>query len=181
MYDTKIITANSELSLANKKVVKKITQGRLWPIHNYNLYQRYSEIYPYAVKVLKWIDENEIKMERVNVELSFSDLLEYERDKLHTGVTKERVHRAVMFYQGLQNDFYKFSFEEMPKTSMPSKYFYHHDLNLSNIVFDMNDNIKLIDPNGFWVSDMFVNRSYIVNFNSIMWKAHLTLQRLEDG
>ena len=183
MDNEHISTLNSELSLYGKKAVKKLQQN--WPQCNYDLYKRYSELHPYVVKVTKWIGNKEIKMERLNVELTFADLFDFERQPLHPGVTKERVYRAIMFYQTLQNDFYKFSFEEMPKipqknVAIPGKYFYHHDLNLTNLVFNTDDYIKLIDPNAFSITNTFVNTSYVVNLNNIMWKANFTLQRLEN-
>lgn len=161
------------LRMKNGTVVKM--SNLAW--HNYDLYKKFSEQHSYCVKVTEWVDEKTIKMEKLDIAFTFDDILDSEAETLHLGLTKERLHRAILFFQQTQIDFLNFSLQELPE----GKYFYHTDMNLLNCVFTKDDKIKLIDPNSFQITTQFVNTEYTTYFNRLMWRAHLTMQRLETG
>ena len=159
------------LRMKNGTVVKM--SNLAW--HNYDLYKKFSEQHSYCVKVTEWVDEKTIKMEKLDIAFTFDDILDPEAETLHLGLTKERLHRAILFFQQTQIDFLNFSLQELPE----GKYFYHTDMNLLNCVFTKDDKIKLIDPNSFQITNKVVNASHIAMYNFIMWKAQLVMQRLQ--
>ena len=170
-----LTTGQSKFYLDDDKITKVC--DHIWEEDRYHLYKKFREKHSYCVDVVKWVSDREIQMEKLDIAFTVDDILQYLAYDLHPKLTKERLHRAVLFFQQVHIDFLNFSMQELPE----GKYFYHTDTHLLNFVFTTDDEIKLIDPNSFQITTQFVNTEYTTYFNRLMWRAHLTMQRLETG
>ena len=113
------------------------TPGNVLP--NSKWYDLYNEFYEYDSRVVKVLDykDNKITMERVNFKYTLD---EYTRI-IDPNYTDKKFLNYFTQFSDIWNNFLKFSNERLN-----GKIFIHNDYSLVNCVIDLDDNIRVIDP-----------------------------------
>ena len=83
----------------------------------------------------------------------------------------------ILSYNQIYLDCLEFSEKHLPK----GKYFFHDDVNLSNIVFTRDGQIKLIDADSFKIDNNFLNISHKSQSQAAVLKAHLLSELLKQN
>ena len=91
--------------------------------------------------------------------------------------TLENALKIVKLYSQIYLDCLEFSEKHLPK----GQYFFHDDVNLSNIVFTSDGQIKLIDADSFRVDNNFLNISHKSYSQAGLLKAHLLSELLKQN
>lgn len=174
--DNEYLTTGQSKFYLNEDILTKVSNSHAWGYDIYKIYLKFAKTHRYCVPVTAWKSNYEIQMKKLDIDVSVDDMLQYAGYDLHPKVTKEKIHRVILFYQQIQIDFLKFSIKHLPQ----GKYFYHTDLHLLNLVFTTDDDLMLIDPNSFQLTKHVVNTEYVSHFNRLMWRAHMTMERLKN-
>ena len=180
-YNAKIIKRNNAtIKLQEKHATKiiKVDQGG-WEEEYYNLYVLFSKDHSYVVKPIEWKTRDIYEMERLDIVCDGYDVLDEgdEYDKLHKMSTLENALKIVKLYSQIYLDCLEFSEKHLPK----GQYFFHDDVNLSNIVFTSDGQIKLIDADSFRVDNNFLNISHKSYSQAGLLKAHLLSELLKQN
>jgi len=183
MYNQKIIKRNNSTLKFGRKTVIKITKPghREWEERFYNLYVLFAKDYSYAVKPVSWKTDMIYEMERLDIVCDGYDILSEHDDADNLGpyATLENALKIVKFYNQIYLDCLEFSAKHLPE----GKYFFHDDLNLSNVVLTSSGEIKLIDCEAFSIEENLLNISHKSHSQAALLKAHLlseTLQKQND-
>ncbi len=181
MHNAKIIKRNnSTIKLQKKSATKVIKVGqRGWEEEYYNLYVLFSKDHSYVVKPIEWKTRNIYDMERLDIVCDAYDVLDEadEYDTLHEMSTLENALKIVKLYNQIYLDCLEFSEKHLPK----GQYFFHDDVNLSNIVFTRDGQIKLIDADSFKIDNNFLNISHKSQSQAAILKAHLLSELLKQN
>lgn len=121
----------------------------------------YERLYNYDNRIVKIYDitDNIITMEKVDYKYSLNYYVkEYDSDYNH-----DKLNKYIAQYLDIWNNFFQFSLNHLK-----THYFFHTDYKLSNVVVDINDNLKVIDPDSFKRENFFGEIEPGKYFESIM-------------
>ena len=181
MAKRKILTRNNcTIKLEKHSAIKIIKNGqRQWEEEYFHLYVLFSKEYSYVVKPIKWTSKNIYEMERLDIVADGFDVLseadEYHR--LHKMATLENALKIIKLYTRIYLDCLEFSEKHLPK----GQYFFHDDINLSNMVFTSGGQIKLMDADSFKIDNNFLNISYLQNSQAAVLKSFLLSELLKNN
>lgn len=183
MHKQKTIRRNNSTLKFDKKSILKINKEDQadWTKDLYDLYVLFSKKYSYVVKPIAWKTGRIFEMEKLDIVASAEDILSEESivsdNKLHDLATLDNAIKIIKFYNQIYIDCLEFSVANLPN----GEYFFHNDLNLSNIVFTSDNQIKLIDPDSFKVEDNFLNITHKSFSQGVLLKAHILSERLRHN
>tara|TARA_B100000214_G_scaffold359395_1_gene320767 strand:+ start:619 stop:1089 length:471 start_codon:yes stop_codon:yes gene_type:complete len=124
-----------------KTYIKTLGKGRLKvdkKLHP-RWYDVYNEFYEYDNRVVKVFDyrDNKITMEKIDFKYTLD---EYTR-MIDPNYTNKKFLNYFTQFSDIWNNFLKFSYERLN-----DEIFMHNDYSLVNCVIDLDDNLRVIDP-----------------------------------
>ena len=130
IYTKKLVNVYEHKGKIVKTIPNKLDQQ--W----FNLYNEFYEYDSRIVKVINY-ENNKITMEKINFKCTLD---EYTR-KTDLDFTNKKLLNYFTQFSDIWNNFLKFSYEKFT-----DEIFMHNDYSLSNCVIDLDDNIRVIDP-----------------------------------
>ena len=175
-----IKTHNSNLCFNKNSVVKTLRDGITWPKRNYELYKIFCESYDYCVKVTNYIDKHSFEMERLEIKGYVGDMLQHKyinkniisyNQMQDYNIDRMLVNKIVRTYKKLYVDCLDFSMQHLPL----GEYFFHVDTNLGNVIITEDNQVKIIDPDSFHITNTLINPIYTSECQSLLTYAETAL------
>jgi len=142
------------IKFKENKVIKTLNHRAPFTQEEFNLYQKFSADKDYCVKLYKWNNSNSYSMEKLHILCNLEESL---HSRVNYNVPLEKLEETLSTYIKIFTDCIEFSKENLPS----GKYFMHRDLNLSNVVYTENYDIKLIDVDAFEITDRMIPARWI--------------------
>lgn len=171
-----INTNNGLLRFGKTTVTKEIGKNQSpWSQDLYDLYQLFSAQHSYTTKLISRTNDRIYEMERLDIVADVYDILNHNATDLHELSTLENCLKIVSFYNKIYVDCLEFSIKHLPQ----GQYFFHTDLDLSNVVFTSDGSIKLIDIDSFKIENNFFNPEQKGYSQYVLYKAYILSERLK--
>tara|TARA_B100000212_G_C27348199_1_gene522348 strand:+ start:158 stop:649 length:492 start_codon:yes stop_codon:yes gene_type:complete len=137
------------IEIKGNEVIKTLDHRAPFTKEEFNLYRIFSADKNYCVKLYKWNDNYSYSMEKINILCNLEESL---HSRINYNVPLEKLEETLITYIKIFTDCVEFSKKNLPN----GKYFMHRDLNLSNVVYTENYDIKLIDVDAFEITDRLI-------------------------
>ena len=102
--------------------------------------QKLNEFDNRIVKLYSW-DKTTITMEKINIKYSLFEYVE----SFDESFSDFKLNNYISEYIDIWNNFFQFSFKHFDQDQI----IFHEDYRLTNVVVDQDDNLRVIDPEGF--------------------------------
>ena len=146
-----IVTKNSQIEVTKTDVKKKLNCGALFDKKQHALYKQFSTNKNYCIELIKYTNDKNYIMEKVNVNFTLHDALYLEK------ITLQKAEQAYGIFTKAYADCIDFSAQNLPA----GQYYLHRDMRLQNFVFDKNLDLKLLDIDSFEICDTPLCDRYI--------------------